>query len=161
MSTSSDQPETEPLVADPESSETMAWLLNADKVLTKGMGGTLSEQSNLSGIKRVLDIACGPGGWALEVAREHPEIDVTGIDISESMIRLRKRWSRHGGTIMSDFWSWMRPSRCNLKMHPSTWSMPARSLECWRLVIGQDCSPSASGSYGRAGSFVSPNRKLR
>jgi len=91
MSTSSDQPENRTrFVADPESSETMAWLLNADKVLTKGMEGTLSEQSNLSGIKRVLDIACGPGGWALEVAREHPEIDVTGIDISESMIRFAK-----------------------------------------------------------------------
>jgi ubiquinone/menaquinone biosynthesis C-methylase UbiE len=77
-------------VADTESSETMAWLLNFDKIITKGMGGTLSEQSNLSGIEQVLDIACGPGGWALEVARQHPEIEVTGFDISESMIRFAK-----------------------------------------------------------------------
>jgi len=68
----------------------MAWLLNFDKIVTKGMGGTLAEQADLSGIKRVLDIACGPGGWALEVAREHPEIEVTGIDISEAMIRFAK-----------------------------------------------------------------------
>src|SRR5258708_22857632 len=73
-----------------ESGETMAWLLNADKIITKGMGGTLPEQADLSGIKRVLDIACGPGGWTLEAAREHLEIEVTAIDISESMIRFAK-----------------------------------------------------------------------
>jgi len=89
--TSADQSENRTrFVADPESSETMAWLLNFDKIVTKGMGGTLAEQADLSGIKRVLDIACGPGGWALEVAREHPEIEVTGIDISEAMIRFAK-----------------------------------------------------------------------
>jgi len=75
---------------DTESSETMAWLLNFDKVITKGMGGTLAEQADLTKIKRVLDIPCGPGGWALEVAREHPEMEVTGIDISESMIHFAK-----------------------------------------------------------------------
>ncbi len=91
MSTSADQPENRTrFVADPESSETMTWLLNADTILTKGMGGTLPELGDFTGIERVLDIACGPGGWALEVAREHPEVDVTGFDISESMIRFAK-----------------------------------------------------------------------
>lgn len=91
MSTPANQPENRTrFVADPESSDTMAWLLNADTILTKGMGGTLPELADLTGIKRVLDIACGPGGWALEVAREHPEIEVSGIDISESMIRFAK-----------------------------------------------------------------------
>ncbi|HEY7415014.1 MAG TPA: class I SAM-dependent methyltransferase [Ktedonobacteraceae bacterium] len=36
---------------------------------------------------RVLDLACGPGGWALEVSREFPELSVTGVDLSEQMIR--------------------------------------------------------------------------
>src|SRR5215469_6249251 len=91
MPTPADQSENRTrFVADSESSETMAWLLNADKILTKGMGGTLAEQADLTGIKRVLDIACGPGGWALEVAREHPEIEVSGFDISDSMIRFAK-----------------------------------------------------------------------
>ena len=89
--TSTDQPENRTrFVADPESSETMAWLLNFDTVITKGMGGTLAEQADLSRIRQVLDIACGPGGWALEVAREHPEIEVSGFDISEAMIRFAK-----------------------------------------------------------------------
>jgi SAM-dependent methyltransferase len=34
----------------------------------------------------LLDIACGPGGWALEMALAYPSIQVTGIDISPGMI---------------------------------------------------------------------------
>jgi len=51
------------------------------------MGGLLPERSNdFSGIYRVLDVACGPGGWAQEVAFAHPEMEVTGFDISPAMI---------------------------------------------------------------------------
>ena len=35
----------------------------------------------------MLDLACGPGGWACEVARLYPQIDVIGVDISEKMMR--------------------------------------------------------------------------
>src|SRR5216683_2659620 len=77
-------------VADTESGETMTWLLNFDKIINNGMGGTLAERPGLSGIKAILDLACGPGGWVLDVAREHPEIEVTGVDISQSMIRFAK-----------------------------------------------------------------------
>ena len=72
---------------DAESGETMTWLLNADKILYNGMGGTLAERPDFSGIKAILDLGCGPGGWVLEVAREHPDIQVSGIDISRSMIQ--------------------------------------------------------------------------
>jgi ubiquinone/menaquinone biosynthesis C-methylase UbiE len=74
-------------VADTESGETMTWLLNFDKIINNGLGGTLAELPDFSGIKAILDIACGPGGWVLEVAREHPDIKVSGIDISQSMIQ--------------------------------------------------------------------------
>jgi ubiquinone/menaquinone biosynthesis C-methylase UbiE len=92
MSTSSsDMPGKEiRFVADTESGETMLWLLNADKIINNGMGGTLAERPDLSGISAILDLGCGPGGWVLEVAREHSEIEVTGIDISEAMIRFAK-----------------------------------------------------------------------
>jgi ubiquinone/menaquinone biosynthesis C-methylase UbiE len=72
---------------DTESGETMTWLLNADKIVTNGMGGTLAERPDLSGIQAILDLGCGAGGWALEVAREHPDTQVTGIDISRAMIQ--------------------------------------------------------------------------
>ncbi len=92
MSTSSsDTPEEKVrFVADTESSETMTWLLNFDKIINHAMGGTLPERPDLSGIKDILDLACGPGGWAIEVARQHPEIQVTGADISRSMIQFAK-----------------------------------------------------------------------
>ncbi len=88
MPTSSDMSGKEiRFAADTESGETMTWLLNFDKIINNGMGGTLAERPDLSGIKAILDLACGPGGWVLEVARQHPDIEISGIDISESMIR--------------------------------------------------------------------------
>ena len=72
---------------DPESGAEMARLLNQDRLVTKGMGGLFAERSNdFSGIQRILDVACGPGGWVQEVAFEHPEIEVVGFDISRAMI---------------------------------------------------------------------------
>lgn len=73
--------------SDPESGAEMARLIDQDHLINQGMGGLLSEQSNdLSGIRRILDMGCGPGGWALEMAFTHPEIEVIGFDISQAMI---------------------------------------------------------------------------
>jgi ubiquinone/menaquinone biosynthesis C-methylase UbiE len=72
---------------DPESGAEMVRLLDQDRLITQGMGGFFPERSNdFSGIERVLDVACGPGGWAQEVAFAHPEIEVVGFDISQAMI---------------------------------------------------------------------------
>jgi len=72
---------------DPDSGAEMVRLLDQDRLITQGMGGLLPERSNdFSGIQRVLDVACGPGGWAQEVAFAHPETEVIGFDISPAMI---------------------------------------------------------------------------
>jgi ubiquinone/menaquinone biosynthesis C-methylase UbiE len=34
----------------------------------------------------ILDIACGPGGWVLDLAFEYPKTKVVGIDISSTMV---------------------------------------------------------------------------
>src|SRR5947209_10754547 len=73
-------------VIDVESAAELARLLHQDRLITKSMDGLLAEQSDTSNIHDVLDIACGPGGWALEVADRNPQIKVVGIDISQSMI---------------------------------------------------------------------------
>lgn len=39
------------------------------------------------GQDQVLDIACGPGGWALQAIQDYPGISVTGVDISPHMIQ--------------------------------------------------------------------------
>ncbi len=61
------------------------------------MGGLCPEIIDFSGIKNVLDIACGPGGWALDVALAHPEVEVIGIDISETMVRYARAFARVQG----------------------------------------------------------------
>src|SRR5437588_9630358 len=82
---------------DPESGAEMARLLEQDRLVTKGMGGLFSDQSDLSGIQRVLDVACGPGGWAQEVAFTYPEIEVVGFDISRAMIEYARAQARVQG----------------------------------------------------------------
>lgn len=80
---------------DPESGAEMARLLEQDRTLTACMGGLFPEQGgDLSGIHEVLDVACGPGGWAREVASAYPRVQVTGFDISRAMIEYARMQAR-------------------------------------------------------------------
>lgn len=54
--------------------------------MTEAMYGVFPASEDLSGVRRVLDIACGPGGWALDLAFHYPDIEVIGIDINPQMI---------------------------------------------------------------------------
>lgn len=82
-----DQPQPDNLYfIDSESGAEMARLIDQDHIITRGMGGLFPERPDLSGVQRVLDLACGPGGWALELAFAHPHIQVVGVDISQRMI---------------------------------------------------------------------------
>lgn len=75
-------------VMDPESAAEMARLMHQDQLLTSCMGGVLPEitEDDLNKVQRVLDMACGPGGWPLEVAYTYSDMEVVGVDISERMI---------------------------------------------------------------------------
>ncbi len=73
-------------VLDAENAAEMARLLRQDRLLTKGMGGLFPDPLEHASIRRLLDLGCGPGGWARAVASAHPEMQVTGIDISQLMI---------------------------------------------------------------------------
>ncbi len=73
-------------VLDAESATEMARLMHQDALMTQAMGGVFPERENLAGIRAILDIGCGPGGWVLDVVREYPEVEVTGIDISQTMV---------------------------------------------------------------------------
>lgn len=71
-----------------ESNAEMVHLIVQDRNFNTSMGGLLPEQPQefISRIHHVLDVACGPGGWALELAQAYPHLQVTGIDISAGMI---------------------------------------------------------------------------
>ena len=40
--------------------------------------------------RTVLDIGCGPGGWALEMAKTYPSLQVTAIDISNRVVEFAR-----------------------------------------------------------------------
>lgn len=71
---------------DAENAAEMARLINQDRLITRCMGGLFPSQLDLGNMHAILDIACGPGGWALDVARTYPNTRVTAIDISQIMI---------------------------------------------------------------------------
>lgn len=88
MSTPDSTQRENPYFMDPESGAEMTRLISLDRMITKCLGGLFPEHSaaDLAAVRRVLDIACGPGGWAQEVAYAYPKKEVVGIDISQSMI---------------------------------------------------------------------------
>ena len=73
-------------VIDAENAAEMARLMLQDRLLTKTLGGLVPEQLDLSQVFRVLDVACGPGGWLLDLGMQYPHIQGMGIDISQLMI---------------------------------------------------------------------------
>lgn len=73
-------------VIEAENAAEMARLTTQDRLVTKFIGGLFSPDLDLSATRAVLDIACGPGGWVLDVATVYPHMIVTGIDISELMV---------------------------------------------------------------------------
>jgi len=74
-------------VEDQQDKEELLRLVNQDRVVTASMGGVLAEQTAPSAFRRVLDVACGPGGWVIEAAQTYPEMSLVGIDINQRMIR--------------------------------------------------------------------------
>jgi ubiquinone/menaquinone biosynthesis C-methylase UbiE len=73
-------------VIDQESSVEMARLMELDITTTKCMGSLFPSDIDLTGVHDILDIACGPGGWVLDVAFAHRDKRVVGVDISSSML---------------------------------------------------------------------------
>lgn len=72
---------------DPELMPEMVRLLQQAHTLTRSMQGELfSAGIPIPRLHDILDVACGPGGWALDVAERYPNIRITGFDKSERMI---------------------------------------------------------------------------
>src|SRR5438067_4375320 len=86
-----------------DSSAAMVRLIQQDAHYTKAMGGLLPEQSNLSTLHSVLDVGCGLGGWAFELAQKYPDIEVIGIDSNAHMINYANGQARAGGLNNAQF----------------------------------------------------------
>lgn len=84
---------------DYENEAEMLHLLERDNIINASMGGlfpghTLAETEKL---RMVLDVACGPGGWALNVAQNHPHIQVIGIDTSQHTLNYARAQAQRRG----------------------------------------------------------------
>jgi ubiquinone/menaquinone biosynthesis C-methylase UbiE len=69
---------------DGESATEMARLILQDRLLNRIMPELVP--NNRTKFRHVLDIGCGAGGWAIDVAHHFPKSRIIGIDISPAMI---------------------------------------------------------------------------
>ncbi len=75
------------VVQDRSSQEELQRLQLQDHLLTNALGGVLPEQPESMRFQRVLDMACGPGGWLIDLAKTDRTISqLIGVDISRRML---------------------------------------------------------------------------
>ncbi len=136
-----------PYFIEAENAAEMARLMHQDRLLTKSMGGVFPERLDLSHVNTVLDVACGPGGWILDVARTYPSIEATGIDISTIMIEYAnaQAWTQGLSNAKFQVMNALKPLEfpdnsfdlVNARllvgfMTQATW--PQLLQECWRIT---------------------------
>jgi len=88
---------------DPESAAEMARLIEQDRMMTEAMGGPLHGLPDLPPDAQVVDLACGPGGWAIDAARIAPDAEIAGVDISHTMIDYANARARSQGIANASF----------------------------------------------------------
>jgi ubiquinone/menaquinone biosynthesis C-methylase UbiE len=73
-----------------DSEAELARLVEQERVMSRAWGGLLPEHADqaafVAPFQRVLDVACGSGGWALNMAQTYPHLQVMGFDIDANMI---------------------------------------------------------------------------
>jgi ubiquinone/menaquinone biosynthesis C-methylase UbiE len=81
-------------IIDIEEGAETARLFAQDQLFTRAMGGLFAAPVPVERVYDVLDLACGPGGWVIEVARQYPDMDITGVDINPTMCRYAAAMAR-------------------------------------------------------------------
>ena len=76
-----------------ESNAEMARLINQNQVVSSTTGLLPHGLVPRSG-DRILDVACGPAGWARTLAVQYPGVQVVGVDISQTMLEYANAASR-------------------------------------------------------------------
>jgi len=84
-------------VLDAESGTELVRIIKQDAIVTKAMDSLLPRQADPTKVSRVLDIACGPGSWALDVAYAYSNVQVIGIDISRNSIEYARTRAKSQG----------------------------------------------------------------
>ena len=71
-----------------------AKLLEEDRIFAQVMGGLFPAGCDLSHVQCVLDIGCGPGRWATDVAQAYPHVRVFGLDRDLTMVHYASSQAR-------------------------------------------------------------------
>jgi len=75
-------------------------LLERERFFSRILGGPLPEHADqarfVASFQHVLDVACGSGGWVLELAQRYPHLEVVGIDIDPRAVRYATTQARTG-----------------------------------------------------------------
>lgn len=83
-----------------DSGAELARLVEQERAFEQALGGLLPEYADekefVGRLQRVLDLACGSGGWALTMAHTHPHLEVMGSDIDERMINYANSQAKVG-----------------------------------------------------------------
>ncbi len=111
-------------------------LVLQDSMITTAMGGVLPEQPEPHTFRRVLDVACGTGGWMLQAAQTYPDMNVTGVDINTTMIEYARTQAKTQG-LESRATFQVMDALANLRVGTSfirTWDWPPLLLEMQRVV---------------------------
>ena len=56
------------------------------RLLNEAFGELFPASIDITRVHDILDIACGPGGWVLDMAYHYPKINITGVDISKLVV---------------------------------------------------------------------------
>ncbi len=69
-----------------------------DDLVTAEMGGPLPEQDHPDTFRRILDVACGTGGWLIEAAKAYPTIrKLIGVDVNAHLIDYARKQAEEEG----------------------------------------------------------------
>jgi SAM-dependent methyltransferase len=78
--------------------------MQLEQLMTRQMGSLFPERDDeLKDVQTVLDIACGPGAWALSVAYAYPHVTVIGIDNSPSVVEYAQALAQSRGLRNVEF----------------------------------------------------------
>lgn len=104
--------------------------LNRQAQMLSRQIGLLPAQITLPKAPTILDIACGPGEWVLSMARQVPDGQVTGIDISNTMIEYARFRAQEEGVPNASF-------QCmDVLSHPLAWPEASFDLIYIRFIVG-------------------------